>query len=54
MYSKKIMEYKKLNFNKKNIIFIYLPLIQILRQVTKIDKSTLTALNKNTFINFVK
>jgi len=55
MDNTKILVYKKrLNFNLKNIIFNHLPLIQIFRKITKIDKSTLIALRKNPFINYIK
>ncbi len=47
-------KYKNLNFNLKIIIFDHLPLIQILNQVTSIDKSTLISLKKNPAINFIK
>ncbi len=50
----KIKKYLKLNFNLKNIIFSHLPLIQILIQIIKIDKSTLMALRKNPFIIYIK
>ncbi len=49
-----ILKYKNLNFNLKNIIFKYLPSNQILRQITKIDKSTLNTMNKNRVIHFIK
>ncbi len=49
-----ISKYKKLNFNLKNIIFNHLDIIQIIRQITKVDKSTLFALEKNRVINFIK
>jgi len=49
-----IFKYKNLNFNLKNIIFSHLPIYQIITHISKIDKSTLIALNKNRLINFVK
>jgi len=46
-------KYKNLNFNLKNTILCHLPLIQILRPIINIDRSTLIALGKNHVFNFI-